>query len=114
MKEYICIVCPNGCHLRYDEVNDICEGNRCPRGKEYARDEFSHPKRSVTSSVRTTVDGYPVISVRTSKDIDKELIPALLIELKKALVTEKLGMNAVVIKNVLNTDVDIITTTSMQ
>ena len=52
--------------------------------------------------------------MRTSKDIDKELIPALLIELKKALVTEKLGMNAVVIKNVLNTDVDIITTTSMQ
>lgn len=114
MKEYICIVCPNGCHLRYDEVNDTCEGNRCPRGKEYARNEFSHPKRSVTSSVRTSVKGYPVISVRTSKDIDKELIPALLQELKKALVTEKLGMNAVVIKNVLNTDVDIITTTSMQ
>lgn len=43
MKEYICITCPNGCHLKYDEINNICEGNKCPKGKEYAFNEYFHP-----------------------------------------------------------------------
>lgn len=114
MKEYVCIVCPNGCHLRYDEINDVCEGNRCPRGKEYAYNEFHHPKRSVCSTVRTIVEGFPVVSVRTAGEIDKELIPELLQELKKVVVTEKLEIHSVVIPNVLNSGVDLITTTSMK
>lgn len=113
MKEYICIVCPNGCHLKYDEINNTCEGNKCPRGKEYAFNEFHHPKRSVCSSVKTTIEEFPVISVRTNREIDKNLIPELLEVLKKVVINERLEINSVVIKNVLNTGVDIITTTSM-
>ncbi len=114
MKEYVCIVCPNGCHLVYDEINDTCEGNRCPRGKEYAYNEFHHPKRSVCSTVRTSVEGFPVVSVRTAGEIDKKLIPDLLQELKKVVVTERLEIHSVVIPNVLNTGIDLITTTSMK
>lgn len=113
MKEYICIVCPNGCHLKYDEINNTCEGNKCPRGKEYAFNEFHHPKRSVCSSVKTTIEEFPVISVRTNGEIDKNLISELLEVLKKVVINERLEINSVVIKNVLNTGVDIITTTSM-
>ena len=113
MKEYICIVCPNGCHLKYDEINNTCEGNKCPRGKEYAFNEFHHPRRSVCSSVKTTIEEFPVISVRTNREIDKNLIPELLEVLKKVVINERLEINSVVIKNVLNTGVDIITTTSM-
>ena len=113
MKEYICIVCPNGCHLKYDEINNTCEGNKCPRGKEYAFNEFHHPKRSVCSSVKTTIEEFPVVSVRTNGEIDKNLIPELLEVLKKVIINERLEINSVVIKNVLNTGVDIITTTPM-
>ncbi len=113
MKEYICIVCPNGCHLKYDEINNTCEGNKCPRGKEYAFNEFHHPKRSVCSSVKTTIEEFPVVSVRTNGEIDKNLIPELLEVLKKVIINERIEINSVVIKNVLNTGVDIITTTSM-
>ena len=113
MKEYICIVCPNGCHLKYDEINNTCEGNKCPRGKEYVFNEFHHPKRSVCSSVKTTIEEFPVVSVRTNGEIDKNLIPELLEVLKKVIINERLEINSVVIKNVLNTGVDIITTTSM-
>ena len=113
MKEYICIVCPNGCHLKYDEINNTCEGNKCPRGKEYAYNEFHHPKRSVCSSVKTTIEEFPVVSVRTNGEIDKNLIPELLEVLKKVIINERIEINSVVIKNVLNTGVDIITTTSM-
>ena len=113
MKEYTCIVCPNGCHLIYDEVNDKCTGNKCLRGAAYALAEYTHPVRSVCSSVKTSCPGYPVISVRTSKDIDKKLIKDLMIELKKVKVNEYLPINSVVISNVLNSGVDIITTAPM-
>ena len=114
MKEYTCIVCPNGCHLCYDEVNNVCTGNKCPRGAKYAFQEFTHPTRSITSSVRTTVKGYPVISVRTNGEIDKNLISELMLELKKIVVTEPLKINSVVKENILNSGVDIITTTPME
>lgn len=40
MKELICIVCPNGCHLRVDETGGCrVTGNACPRGEEYGRSE---------------------------------------------------------------------------
>ena len=114
MKEYVCIVCPNGCHLVYDEKTNTCTGNKCPRGAKYALQEYTHPTRSVCSSVRTSVPGHPVVSVRTREEIDKKLIPELMVELKKVVVKEALPMNSIVIKNVLNTGVDVITTTSMK
>lgn len=113
MKEYICIVCPNGCHLEYDETTGKTTGNKCPRGASYALSEYTHPTRSVCSSVRTIVKGFPVISVRTDKEIDKNLISDLMNELKKVIVDKPLPMNSVVVENILNTDVNIITTTSM-
>lgn len=114
MKEYTCIVCPNGCHLVYDEVNDKCTGNKCPRGAKYAFSEYTHPTRSICSTVKTDVEGYPVISVRTEKEIDKNLIGKLMEELKKVTVHDYLEINSVVIKNVLNTGVDVITTAPMK
>jgi hypothetical protein len=42
MKEFTCIVCPNGCSLHYDETTHTCTGNRCPRGAKYA-EKRSHP-----------------------------------------------------------------------
>lgn len=113
MKEYTCIVCPNGCHLTYDEKTDVVTGNKCPRGVEYARSEFHHPVRSVCSTIKTTVKGYPVISVRTKGDIDKDKIFDLMKEINKIVITDYLTIGTVVMKNALNSGVDVITTTDM-
>lgn len=114
MKEYVCIVCPNGCHLKYDEINDVVSGNKCKRGETYARNEYKCPKRSVCSSVRTTLKEYPVVSVRTNGDIDKTKINDLLLLLKDTVIKEYLPIRSVVIKNVFNSGVDVITTTNMK
>lgn len=114
MKEYTCIVCPNGCSLVYDELTNTCKGNRCPHGAKYAENEFLHPMRSVTSTVKTSLPEYPVISVRTSTDIPKEKVFSLLRELNKVTVSEYLPINSIVIKNVLNTGADVITTAPMR
>ena len=50
MKELICIECPKGCHLKIDDELNVT-GNTCPRGKVYAVNEMTCPKRIVTSTV---------------------------------------------------------------
>jgi CxxC motif-containing protein len=45
MKEFTCIVCPNGCSLHYDEVTHTCTGNRA-RGRQIRRNEVTNPMRS--------------------------------------------------------------------
>jgi CxxC motif-containing protein len=49
MKEFICIECPKGCHLKIDDELNVT-GNTCPRGKKYAINEVTCPKRVITST----------------------------------------------------------------
>jgi hypothetical protein len=42
MKELICILCPNGCHLTVDDNLNVT-GNTCLRGDAYARKELKIP-----------------------------------------------------------------------
>ena len=111
MKEFICITCPMGCHLSVDDTdknNIIVTGNTCPRGKQYGINEVTRPKRMVTSNV-IVIDGEDnVCSVKTREAIDKKLIFDVLNELKKVTVKAPVKIGDVIIKNVLNTNVDII------
>jgi len=59
------------------------------------------------------VKGYPVISVRTKGDIDKNKIFDLMKEINKIVITDYLTIGTVVMKNALNSGVDVITTTDM-
>jgi CxxC motif-containing protein len=113
MKHLICIVCPNGCHLEVDETNLNVTGAKCARGLTFAHDEMTNPKRTVTSSVRTSLPGYPVVSVRTSGDFPKALIPQLMDLLRSVTVHAYLPSGSIVLENVLGTGVNIITTTAM-
>ncbi len=111
-RELTCIVCPRGCAL-------VCEldgegklisvsGNLCPRGKKYADDECTNPMRVVTSTVRCE-DGA-VVSCKTSTSIPKSLVLEAMkvINKTKAPATVKIG--DVIIKNILDTGVDVIAT----
>jgi len=114
MKEFTCTTCPNGCSLTIDEKTMIVTGNKCPRGEAFAKQELVAPKRTVCSSVKTKIKDYPVISVKTSKEIDKKLMMDLARELEKVVIDKPLPIGSIVIKNVLGTDVDIITTKDMK
>ena len=60
-KEFICVVCPNGCSIKaqYEEGNPpkliSAEGMRCPRGKTWIQQEIENPMRTFSTSV--LVDG---------------------------------------------------------
>ena len=114
--EMVCIVCPNGCRLDVTQNgNEISVlGNKCKRGEAFARTELTAPTRSVTTSVASTVEGFPVVSVRTDGEIPKGKIFDLVRLLKNVVVDKPLSIGTVVLADVFGTGVNVITTTDMR
>lgn len=113
--DMVCIVCPNGCRLSVTNENgqiDV-QGAKCKRGVNFAQTELTCPTRSVTSSVKTSVTGYPVVSVRTDGEIPKEKIFPLMRVLSKITIDKKLPIGTIILKDACNTGVNVITTTDM-
>lgn len=114
--EMVCIVCPNGCRLQVEQNGkDISVvGAKCKRGENFVHTELTCPTRSVTSSVKTTVKDYPVVSVRTDGEIPKEKITAFIQELSKFTLDKRVPIGTILIKDVCKTGVNVITTTDME
>lgn len=112
MKELICIVCPVGCHLHVDDKNNIT-GNQCPRGLKYGLEEITHPSRIITTTVKTSNPMMPRLPVKTSSPIPKELMFQIMDRIGSEIVTKSVKINDVIIKNVLDTQIDIIATRSL-
>ena len=114
-RELTCIVCPIGCQLSVTLENGVVTevtGNTCPRGKQYAIDECTNPVRTITTTARTADGG--VIPVKTAQPIPKELMFDCMQEINKATVTLPAHIGDVVIKNLLNTGVDVVVTANMK
>lgn len=114
--DMVCIVCPNGCRLQVEQKDNevTVAGARCKRGEAFAKTELTCPTRSVTSSVKTTVKGYPVLSVRTDGEIPKEKIFEFIGVLSKFTLDKRVPIGTILIKGVCGTDVNVITTTEME
>lgn len=109
MNKLICIVCPRGCHLEVDDDLNV-KGNYCPRGIIYAKNELTAPKRKVTSTVEVIGGSIKRVSVITDNDIPKDKIFDVMKEIKKIKVNAPLKINSIIIENVLNLGVNVITT----
>ena len=70
-------MCPNGCMLHAEKNEDgtvTVTGATCKRGVQFATNELTDPKRSITSTVATSFPGYPRIPVKTDGEIPKDKI----------------------------------------
>jgi len=114
-RELTCIVCPIGCLLSVTlESGVVTEvtGNTCPRGKQYAIDECTHPVRTVTTTARTSDGG--VIPVKTDRPIPKELMFECMQAIDSAIVSLPAHIGDIVIENLLETGANIIVTANME
>ncbi len=111
-QKLICIGCPMGCDLTVtvDGDNINVTGNTCKRGEDYAKKEVTKPKRVLTSSIKVEGGEYPVVSVRTNCDIDKDKLFECMKVIKETTVKAPVKIGDVLIKNILNTSADIIAT----
>lgn len=111
VRELTCIVCPKGCPLKVDLENGAVAnvaGHTCPRGKQYAIDECTHPMRTITTTVRAT-DGS-VVPVKTATTVPKELMLDCMKEINNAVLSLPAHIGDVVIANILGTGADVIVT----
>jgi len=115
MKELYCITCPVGCLLTVTEDNGgiTVEGNTCKRGAEFAIAEIRNPMRTLTTTVRTTFPGVPVLPVRTDGEIPKGKIADVMRALNSVVVRQPLGCGDTVMENAADTGVRIIVTSNL-
>ena len=116
-KEITCIVCPIGCKIsvRTDGKHfEVCKGNKCKKGIDYAKSEALDPRRMLTSSVLVKNGEWPLVSVKSSKPIPKKDIFRVLKKIKETKVEAPVKLGQSVIKNVANTNINIISTKSVK
>ena len=112
MINLTCIVCPNGCELNIDDNLNVT-GNICKRGQDYALQEIKDPKRSLTTTCKTKFIDVPVVPVETDGEIKKELMFEVMKLINEVTIDSRLGIGEIVIKNVLNTNVNVIMCTNI-
>lgn len=116
-KEITCIVCPIGCKIlvKTDKRKvDICAGNKCKRGVEYAINEAIDPRRMLTTSIYVTDGEWPLASVKSSRPVPKDKIFQVLREIKKTNTKAPVKIGQVIIKNIMNLNIDIIATKTIE
>lgn len=112
-RTLICIGCPNGCLVTVDKNPDgslSITGNTCKKGEEYARNEVTAPKRTVTSIVKVIGGKNPVVSVKTKEEIPKEKIAECMKGINRTVLKAPVSLGQVVIADVADTGVDIVAT----
>jgi len=90
----------------------VVEGNKCPKGHEFAVAEMSNPTRTLTTTVRTNFPDVPVISVRTRGEIPKDMLLKAMHQLNEVIVEEELGPGDTVLEDVAGTGVQVIVTSA--
>ena len=116
-KEITCIVCPIGCKIlvRTDGTHfELLDGNKCKKGVDYARNEALDPRRMLTSSVLVKNGKWPLVSVKSSQAVPKDKVFSVLKEIKQLTINAPVKSGQLVIKNVANTNIDIVATKSVK
>jgi CxxC motif-containing protein len=113
-KKFTCIMCPLGCAvtLKADDSGNIFEimGSRCLKGEKYIRDEFSTPKRVLTSTVAIEGAKFDRLPVRTSDLVPKDKLFDLMKEIQKIKAKAPVNIGDVILKNIRGLGVDIVAT----
>ena len=110
MTNLTCIVCPMGCDLTVEKVNDEFKvsGNTCKRGVKYAIEEMTDPKRVITTTVRVSNDKIKLLPVKTKDSIPKNMIFEIMEELDKVIISGNINVGDIIVKNILETGVDVV------
>ncbi len=112
-KTFTCIECPLGCKLSVDiegcKVVKV-SGNQCPKGEKYAIAEIENPTRVLTTTILTEGLALRAVPVRTSGPVPKDKMMDIMTEIKKARLKKNVKAGDVVIKNILELNVNMIAT----
>ena len=111
-REFICVTCPVGCTIVATiENNELVEveGQACKRGIAFVREELAAPKRMLTTTVKVRGGTLPLVPVRSSQPLPKELLMQVAAKLREVVLDAPVSEHQVVLANAMDTGIDIIT-----
>ena len=113
-----CIVCPMGCRVEFsvgpDNNLENITGYECKKGKKYATSEFKNPLRVLTTTVLTEGAGNGVLPVRTDRPVPKNRLKELMKAIATIKVSPPIKVGHVIIRNILDTGADLVSTGSLK
>jgi len=115
--EYTCINCPMSCALELVEENGEVKsvtGSGCKVGERYAAEEFTDPRRVVTTTVPVRHGLLPLLPVRTTTSIPKRLIMDATRRLAEVVVEAPVHNGQVIVPDILGTGVDVISSRELE
>jgi len=110
---FTCIICPNGCHITAEVLDDQIhklEGALCLRGEDYVRQELTDPRRTIATSVLVEGGELPLASVRLTGSIPKGEIFPVMEEIKALHFSAPVATGQMAIQNVRGLGSDVIFT----
>jgi len=77
VERYTCLGCPIGCPLELEhdgaEIIEV-RGNRCERGTKYGRQEFTDPRRALSTTVAIDGARWARLPVKVTQPIPKDRV----------------------------------------
>jgi CxxC motif-containing protein len=116
LQEVICIVCPRGCRVVVDRAQEpwSFSGNSCNRGPIYASQELTAPKRMLTTTLPISGALVHRLPVASSGEVPKEQVIAVIKALAHTQVQAPITMGQVIVHNILDLEVDIVATRTLE
>ncbi|QTX32069.1 DUF1667 domain-containing protein [Aminithiophilus ramosus] len=120
LREFVCVVCPNGCLLSLEISAEkpakllSLSGQGCPRGEIWARQEIENPLRTIASSVLVADGDFPLVSVRTDAPIPLASVPAVMAEIRRLSVEAPVRIGDVLLAGPAGTACNVIATRSVR
>lgn len=115
-RHFTCIGCPMGCPLELIIVEGkILEitGNECKRGEDYARQEYTDPRRMVSTTVTCISGLWPRLPVKTAESVPKDKVIAVVRILHTLEIKAPVQMDQVILDDVAETGIAVIATRSL-
>ena len=117
-KEYTCIGCPIGCPLQLvhkgSKITEI-SGNECDRGAKYAKQEFTDPRRELSTTVEIVGAHWKRLPVKVTGPVKKGRILEAAREIHTIRVKAPVKLGQVLIEGFLGEKgIDVVACRSME
>jgi NADPH-dependent 2,4-dienoyl-CoA reductase/sulfur reductase-like enzyme/CxxC motif-containing protein len=111
-----CILCPLGCAIRVSAGHAgkmRTKGARCKKGEEYAIDEYRHPLRVLTSTVKVIGGESALCPVRTARPVSRDAIPHCMQDITRARVHAPVSAGQAILKELAGEPCSLLATRSI-
>ena len=116
--QFICIGCPIGCPLQLQhgggKITEI-SGHECNRGAKYARQEFTDPRRSLSTTVAVSGAKWMRLPIKVTEPVEKDRVIEAVRKIHELHIEAPVRLGQVLIHDLLGEkDVNVVACRSMQ